>query len=144
MDIDRYFQQQLNDFFGNTWSVVIPKQGGRSYNNSQSITPTCHLDVKETEKGIEVRAELPGVAKEDIHVTADNQMLTISAEKKREVTEKQESYMMEERLYGKIERSIRLPKNCDPNDVKATFDNGVLGLVFAKKVEPAAKKIEIA
>lgn len=102
------------------------------------------LDVVERDAAVEVTAELPGVAKDDIQVHLDENRLFIKA--KREETKKREEsdrYHYSERHYGSMERIITLPPNIDPDQVKSSFDNGVLHLQFAKK-EPQDTRKQIS
>ena len=96
------------------------------------------VDVRETEEDIVVSAELPGMTKDDVQVTVENGVLTISGEKKQEREEKKEGgYHVTERCYGKFERAFALPRSVDQENVKAKFENGVLDVTLAKI--PAAK-----
>jgi HSP20 family protein len=145
MDIDRYFQQQLNDFFRespwSSWSLVPTRQptqqqaSGSARIAQPQFSPPCHLDMKETPTSFLIKAELPGVPKELIHVSASNQLLTISAEKKCEMKEERGDAVFEERRFGRIERTIRLPQTCDADKCQARYENGVLSLEFEKKKE---------
>jgi HSP20 family protein len=104
----------------------------------------CRADFKETREGYVASAELPGVNKEDINVTVENGILLISAEKKRKKIDEKENILLEERSYGKIERSFRLPVHCDVGNVSAKFEDGVLELYFGKDPQASQRKIEIS
>ena len=103
------------------------------------------VDIKENEKNYTVKADFPGVSKDDIDISVDNNVLTISAEHKDEAEEKEEGRIIrQERRYGKYSRSFNLGKNIDEASIKAEFDNGVLTLVIPKgDVAPAKKQIPI-
>ena len=105
------------------------------------------IDVKETDKGLEVTAELPGVDEKDIELELDEDVLTIKGEKKLEKEEKDEKtgYHLMERSYGSFARSIRLPYPVKVEAVTAEFDKGVLKVTCPKPAEVAApsKKIQI-
>ena len=96
------------------------------------------VDVRETNDEIQVTAELPGLAPEDVSVTVENGVLTISGVKKQEVQEgKEESnYYLYERRYGRFERSFSLPRMVNAEQEKERFDNRVL-TVALPKAEPA-------
>ena len=101
------------------------------------------LDVSETDKEFIVRAEIPGIEKDDIDITLTDGLLTIKGEKKHENEEKEEDYYFVERRYGSFTRTLRLPSEVEHDKIDANYKDGVLKLVIAKpeKVEP--KKIEI-
>ena len=103
------------------------------------------VDIKEHDKNYTVKADFPGLNKEDIDVSVDNNVLTISAEHKDEAEEKQEGRVIrQERRYGKYSRSFNLGKDIDEGSIKAEFDNGVLTLVIPKgDVAPAKKQIPV-
>ncbi len=102
------------------------------------------MDVKEGEKEYTVHAELPGVKKEDIHVTVEGNTLAVSAESKKMNEEKEgDKVLRSERYYGKVYRSFMLGQEVDEAHARAKFDNGVLELVLPKKALAAARKLAI-
>jgi HSP20 family protein len=102
------------------------------------------VDVSESDDTYEVRAELPGVAKEDVNVSLENGILTIQGEKKVEVTEGHgEKKHTVECAYGSFLRTFALPSDADAEKVDASFKHGVLKLSIAKTAESKAKKIEV-
>ena len=103
------------------------------------------VDVQETEDGIRVTAELPGLKSEDVYVTVENGILSIAGEKSREREEKDEksTYHLVERQFGRFERSFSLPKSIDPDKIIATFDDGVLTVELAKAAAAKPKRIKI-
>jgi HSP20 family protein len=90
------------------------------------------VNISETDKELKVEAELPGVSEDDVEVTLSDDVLTIRGEKKAERTEQKENYHVMERSYGSFARSIRLPFPTNPDDVNASFNNGVLTLTIPK------------
>ncbi|HSI94812.1 MAG: Hsp20/alpha crystallin family protein [Methylophilaceae bacterium] len=103
------------------------------------------MDVKEDDKGYAVHAEIPGVKKEDIHVTIDGNQVSISAEVKQEKEVKEgEKLLRSERYYGKVARSFALASDIDEAAAQARYDNGVLELTLPKKTVTAAKKLTIS
>jgi HSP20 family protein len=102
------------------------------------------VDVSERDDAYEVRAELPGVAKEDVNVSLENGVLTIQGEKKVEVTEGHgEKKHAVECAYGSFLRTFVLPSDADAEKVDASFKHGVLKLNIAKTAESKAKQIEV-
>ncbi len=111
---------------------------------TQSFTP--RVDISEDEKNIYITAELPGMSKEDIEVTINEDgVLTIRGEKKREHKEEGENYIRVERVFGSFTRSFVLPENVKTEEISGKFDNGVLRLTLPKaEVEkPNEVKVEI-
>jgi len=101
-------------------------------------------DVKEDEKTYTVHAEIPGVKKEDIHVSIDGNLLSISAEVKKEKEEKEgEKVLRSERYYGKVFRSFTLGQDVDDQAAQAKYTDGVLELTLPKKAASTAKKLAI-
>lgn len=104
------------------------------------------VDISEDEKNLYVTVEVPGVAKEDIKVTInDENILVIKGEKKREFKseDKERNWVRIERSYGSFQRSFMLPDNIKKDNIQAKFDNGVLSITL-EKVEPEPpKQIEV-
>ena len=90
------------------------------------------MNVSETDKEFRVTAELPGVTEQDIDVSLDDDVLTIRGEKKFERTDEKENFHFVERSYGTFQRSLRLPYPVDPEQVQASFENGVLTVTVPK------------
>jgi HSP20 family protein len=102
------------------------------------------IDVSESEKGYVVHAEIPGVRKEDIHVTVEGNQVTIGAEVKREAEKKDgERVLRTERYVGSAYRSFTLPSDLDESSSEAKYDNGVLELKLAKKAVVAGRKLAV-
>ena len=106
--------------------------------------PTIKLDVTEDEKAYKVKAELPGVKKDDIAVEVDGNQVSIAAEVKRESEEKKdEKVIRSERSYGRQYRSFSLGRDIDRNKVEAKFADGVLELTLPKNGAKPTQKIAI-
>ncbi len=106
--------------------------------------PDIRLDVKENDKHFRVMAEIPGVNKEDIEVSVEGKLVTISAEVKREVEKKDEQEVYSERYYGRAFRSFTLASDVDASKVEAQYSNGVLTLTLPKKANGEGRKIKIS
>ena len=103
------------------------------------------IDVTENDKGYVVHAEIPGVRKDDIHVTIEGNQVSISAETKRESQKKEgERVLRTERYYGSSYRSFVLPTEIDESASEAKYDNGVLELKLAKKAAVTGRKLAIS
>lgn len=101
------------------------------------------LDMTETKEAFMVKAEVPGVDPNDVHVTLQEQVLTIRGEKKQEVEEKGEQFYRSERVYGTFTRALRLPGAVDVAKVKATFKNGVLIVMMPKAMAANGTSIPV-
>lgn len=112
---------------------------------TMEIGPQIKMDVKEADGKYMVKAEIPGVNKNDIHVTVDGNMVSISAEVKQEKEEKEgERVIRSERSYGMASRSFTLADEVDQSKVEAKYNNGVLELTLPKKPGSSSKKITIS
>lgn len=106
--------------------------------------PRAKVDVAEKNGAYVVTAELPGVRKDDIHVSIDGAEVTLEAEVKREKeANKDERVLHSERLYGKLTRSFALPAEVDEAKAQAKFTDGVLELTLPKKAAAQRKQISI-
>lgn len=134
------FRTEMDRLFDDFLGLPTLRQ---SFPAAQVITPA--LDVKETEKELVVKAELPGIDEKDVNLTLDNGILSIRGEKKSERKDERENYHLIERSYGSFQRSIRLPETIDEDKVEAHFDKGVLTITLPKRPEAVKqqKKIEI-
>ena len=102
------------------------------------------VDVKETDQGYTVQAEVPGVGKDDIHVSIDGNVVTLSAEvKQSDAQASNEKLLRSERYYGAVSRSFQLPADIDQDTAKARYDNGVLTLTLPKKKSGASQRLTI-
>jgi HSP20 family protein len=101
------------------------------------------IDVIDKEDSYVLKAELPGVKKEDVKVDVHDSTLTIKGEKKAEEKVEKENYLRIERSYGAFSRSFTLPENADAAKIKASYNDGVLELVIPKKEEAKPKTIQI-
>jgi HSP20 family protein len=108
---------------------------------SSELTPS--MDVTETEKEIEITAELPGLEEKDVQVDFADNVLTIKGEKKAEKQQTDKNYRLYERSYGSFERTFQLPAGIDPEAIKASLSNGVLKVTVPKPAPAQVKKVEV-
>jgi HSP20 family protein len=101
------------------------------------------IDVSETDNEIKLEAELPGVDEKDVEVVLSDGRVTIKGEKKLEKEEKKQDYYLHERSYGAFARSVSLPFDADPDQIKAIFAKGVLTVTVPKPLEVKAKQKKI-
>ena len=105
------------------------------------------VDIFETDShDLVLKAELPGVTREDIEVTVENSTLVLKGEKKFEQEVKEENYRRIERSYGTFHRSFTLPNTVDPSKVSAEFKHGVLTvkLPFREEAKPRTINVDVA
>lgn len=101
------------------------------------------VDIRETEDAYLVSAELPGMKKEDVHITLENSVLTVGGERRFEGEEKEQGFHRRERAYGKFLRSFALPKRVDSEKIAAKFKDGVLEISVPKMEEARPRQIAI-
>jgi HSP20 family protein len=107
--------------------------------------PQMKLDVSEDDKAYTVKAEIPGVNKEDIHISVDGNRVSISAEVKKEKEEKEgKKVVRSERYFGKVSRSFSLDHDIDEGGARAKYADGVLELTLPKKPGSTAKKVAVS
>ena len=110
-------------------------------NGKMELLPS--MDVTETDKEIEITAELPGLEEKDVQINVADNLLTIRGEKQAEREEKDKNYRLVERSYGSFERTLELPKGVNADAIKANIAKGVLTVTVPKPVPAQAKKIEV-
>jgi HSP20 family protein len=130
-DIDRLFEEAWHGF-------GVPAVAG-----GNRLAP--RIDLAESDKEIEVTAELPGLDEKDVEVTLADGLLTIKGEKKSERTEEGKDVYVSERSYGSFQRVVQLPQGVDADKVTADFSKGVLTVRVPKlpELQANSKKIEI-
>ena len=129
----------LDDFFKDVSPAfyVKPLHG-------DALPAQIRVDVKETPQAYTLEAEVPGVAKEDIHVNVEGNVVTLRAEVKQQDRQTDgEKLLRSERYYGSVSRSFQMPTDIDNSAAKARYDNGVLQLVLPKKSTSVAQRLTI-
>ncbi|MGE5621763.1 MAG: Hsp20/alpha crystallin family protein [Bacillota bacterium] len=113
--------------------------------SSFDVEPRIRMDVTESEQAYTVKAEIPGVNKEDIKVDIHGNQVSISAESKRESEERQgETVVRSERYYGQQYRSFSLPCEIDDAKAEARYRDGVLELSLPKKAGNGGRKLSVS
>ncbi len=134
--------REIDDMFERyTKAVGQPRAGSQEVIATGDWAP--RVDIAETDKAFEIKAEIPDVNKEDVKVTVHNGVLTIQGERKQEKEESGKKYHRVERHYGIFTRSFTLPDNVDETKVKASFKDGMLNLQIPKSEEAKPKAIEV-
>jgi HSP20 family protein len=109
--------------------------------SSRTLMPS--MDLAETDKEIELTAELPGMEEKDVQLNVVDNHLTIRGEKKNQREEKEKDYHLVERNYGSFVRTVELPPGVDLESIKAVMSKGVLKVTVPKPAPAQAKKIEV-
>jgi HSP20 family protein len=133
LDVRHEINRIFDDFFGHRPSRVTFRESAWSPN----------VDIAKTGEDIVVKAELPGMTKEDVNISIIDNTLTLEGEKKQENEVKEENYHRVERSYGKFHRSFTLPKGIQHEKIKANFKNGILNINIPKADAIKPKQIEI-
>lgn len=131
--MDRLFNEMISDFWG----------GRGTAENVAARVWAPPVDVRETDDALLITAELPGMTKDDVDITLENNVLTLSGERKFEKDVKGETWHRVERSYGAFSRSFTLPATVRTERVEATFTDGILNISLPKVEESKPRKIEI-
>ena len=134
-EVDRVFEDFTRGFPSFPTSPAFQTRG------AVDLLPS--MDVTETDKEIEITAELPGLQEKDVQVNVADNVLTIKGEKKSEKEEKDKNYRMFERSYGAFSRTLDLPAGINPDTIKASLSNGVLKVTVPKPAAAQVKKVEV-
>ena len=138
-NITRYnpFDELFNEFGKGFWVKPVAFPSGTEL--------SIKVDVKEDEKSYTVRADIPGVKKEDIQVDISGDQVSLRAEAKQEKEEKKdEKVIYSERSYGMVSRSFSLPTEVDAKGARAEYKDGVLSLSLPKKSNGGGKRIAVS
>lgn len=143
MKITKYIPRNMEQTFpvNNLDEILSDLMGWNKGNVMRSWAPD--VDIAENPDSYEIHAELPGMREEDINITLNNNVLTISGEKKREVKEERDNFVRVERSYGKFERSFSLPNNISADRVAANYADGVLKISLPKSEEAKSRTIKV-
>lgn len=127
-NIHNRMQRCINDFpnFGFNFDISLEPQ----------------IDISEDENSFYIVAEIPGVKKEDIKITLQDNILTIEGEKKKSTEQKEKNFYRSERMFGSFKRSITLPAEVDSDKVEAKFEDGMLNIRL-QKIEPKKKNEKV-
>ena len=143
MDLSRWerdMERMMEDFFGRRTRPWWPERWFRT--EEMEVTAPA-VDLYEEKDDIVVKAELPGIDKNNIEVNLTDHMLTIKGEKKKEEEVKEENYYRSERSYGAFIRTLELPKDVHSDKVKASFKDGILEVRLPKTEEAKAKEVKV-
>jgi HSP20 family protein len=135
-------QGEMNRLFSTFFDTPTTRAGnGGAPTASRRWIPA--MDLVETGEHFVLKADLPGMTENDVNIEIENNVLTVSGERKTEHEEKHEGYYRLERATGAFARSLTLPEGIDAEAVNATFDNGVLEVRIPKPVQAQPRKVQI-
>ncbi len=130
-------QSEMNRLFNTFFDTPAqPHNGGRGW------IPA--MDLVETDSDFVLRADLPGLSEDDVNIELEDNVLTVSGERKAEHEERKEGYYRIERTSGAFRRTLTLPEGVDPASVKASFDRGVLEVRIPKPEQRKPRRVAIA
>jgi HSP20 family protein len=132
-------QTEMNRLFN---AAVGDMPNGGTTGSARRWVPA--MDLLETDDDFVLRADLPGMSESDVNIELEDNVLTLSGERKAEHEEKSEGFYRVERASGSFSRSLTLPKGVDPEAVDASFDRGVLEVRIPKPEQRKPRKITIA
>lgn len=113
--IDQFFNRDFNHLMGIDHESMMP-----------------HVNIMEDEASFRIDVAAPGLTKEDLHIQLENEIITISAEKKNESEAKTGNYLKKEFSYHSFKRSFNLPENVNTGGIQASYENGVLKVILPK------------
>ena len=118
---------------------------GGSIDDTSVLPPTWApaADIAEHDGEFVVKMELPGVTKDDVKISMQDNILTVRGEKKQEKETKDSTYRRVERSYGAFQRSFTLPSSVNPEKVDALYKDGILGITLPKSEEAKPKQIDV-
>jgi HSP20 family protein len=134
-------QNEMNRLFNTFFDTPTTGNGGSGGSSPRRWIPA--MDLVETDEHFVLKADLPGLAEADVNVEVEDNVLTISGERKAEHEDKREGYVRVERAFGTFRRSLTLPEGIDPEAVQASFENGVLEVRIPKPEERKPRKVAI-
>ena len=131
-------QNEMNRLFNSVFDTPAP-------NGTASIRRWIPaMDLVETDDDFVLRADLPGLSEGDVNIELEDNVLTVSGERKSEHEERKEGYYRLERASGSFSRSLTLPEGIDPERVQASFDRGVLEVRIPKPEQRKPRKVTIS
>jgi HSP20 family protein len=131
-------QSEMNRLFNTFFDT--PTTGG---NGSAARRWVPSMDLVETEEHFVLRADLPGLSEEDVAIELEDNVLTVSGERKAEHEDKKEGFYRMERSFGQFRRSLTLPDGVNADAIAATFDRGVLEVRIPKPEQRKPRKVAI-
>jgi HSP20 family protein len=131
-------QDEMNRLFNTFFDT--PRPGGNGGTMRRWVPA---MDLVETDDHFVLRADLPGLSEEDVNIEVEDNVLTVSGERKSEAQEQREGFYRVERSFGSFRRALTLPEGVDPEAVTAKFDKGVLEVRIPKPEQRKSRRVSI-
>lgn len=135
----RSLQDEMNRLFMSNYS----RGGGGNESDLMRGAWSPQVDIFENKDQIVLEAELPGMKPEEVEISIENNVLTLSGERRFEKKDEGDNFHRVERSYGSFTRSFTLPPTISSESAEAEFENGILRLTLAKREEAKPRRIEI-
>jgi len=135
----RSLQEEVNRVFESVFPSSMDKQ-----EESMSTVWSPRMDLTESDDNYHLSVDLPGISKDDVSISVENNRLTIRGERQEHSRTENENMVRMERTFGSFYRSVGLPKSVNEDKIKATFTNGVLSVDIPKTEKSKPKKIKIS
>ena len=134
-------QNEMNRLFNTFFDSPTPGNGGA---NAAARRWIPAMDVVETEDHFVLRADLPGLSENDVNIELEDNVLTVSGERKSEHEQRNEGFYRVERSFGAFSRSLTLPEGVAADGIAASFDSGVLEVRIPKPEQHKPRKVQIS
>ena len=134
-------QNEMNRLFNTFFDSPAPGNGGGQAVARRWIPA---MDVVETDEHFVLRADLPGLSESDVKIEVEDNVLTVSGERKAEHEQRSEGYYRVERSFGSFSRSLTLPEGVDADSIQGSFNNGVLEVRIPKPEQHKPRKVQIS
>jgi HSP20 family protein len=142
--MDRLFGDVFGDMFATPGTMQgTEKAEGGEGGRRGPLTYHLPVNISETRDGYRIEAPVPGFRPEDVDVTFSDGILTINAKRTEEQTRQEDTYMRREVAFGNYRRQISLPADVRGDDIKATFENGILNIAVPRAPRPQPKRIQV-
>ncbi len=142
--IEQNVERMFEDLWARPWRSLMDFGWPRHrhfWTDLEATSPA--IEVSEDKNDVLVKAELPGMKKEDLEINVEERLLTIRGEKKKEEERKGEGYFYSERSYGAFERCIEIPRDVQSDKAHASFKDGVLEVRLPKTEEAKRKEVKV-
>jgi len=139
--VERDMERMFEDFWTRPWFGLGWPRRFRALEDVGTRTPA--IEIYEEKDDVVVKAELPGMTREDLELNISDNLLTIKGEKKKEEEVKEKGYYYSERSYGGFTRTVEIPKDVQTDKVRASFKDGVLEIRIPKTEEAKRKEVKI-
>ena len=141
--IKRTQQNWPRDYLNTIFSEMLSPLNYDDETQAESSTWSPAVDIKEEQDKYIVKADIPGVEKDNIDLSLEDGILTIKGERNYEKTEEKEGFSRVERIQGQFYRRFALPDSTDESKIKASYKKGVLEVMISKQEKKKAKKIDV-